>query len=295
MTRRRGELPRELGLQIRMLLAMAISALLLAAVLVLAGWLLLFVENGWSAVLFVAGAAAVGAIKREGFVPRRVRQATDEDRRRTEGAIQRLALMADVPAPRVAVQRARTPLSWTTALRPSRATVHVTTGLLDRLDDPELEAVVAHELGHLVHRDAIVMTALAGPPAWFLLGIRDAINEDPFRGLVFSLTAGLLLIVPASIMLAIARIVSRHREFAADRAAALLTGSPARVVAALTAVDGELAGLPKRDLRMAYPRDSFHFVPAKRPRHVFRLWATHPRIEKRIARLERLEAGLQRA
>jgi heat shock protein HtpX len=94
-----------------------------------------------------------------------------------------------------------------------------------------------------------------------------------------------------------ARIISRQRELAADRAAATLTGSPSGVAAALMHVSRGLRQIPIWDLRAAAARDLFNFVPARHAelRGLARLWATHPPIERRLAQLDRMEQRLQRA
>lgn len=278
----------EPALAIRMLVALALSALLLGACVAGCVWLAIFVPYGW----FVG--AVVLAFAVEGFRvsrmrPRssRARAATTADHERVQSAVDRLSVVAGVGRPTVRVEPDRVPLSWTTALPPSRAAIHVSTGMLDRLEDRELHAVMAHELAHLVHRDAILMTALAGPPAYLLAGVREQAQEG-VRGIFGMVFYGLVLGVPAALLLAVSRIVSRHRELVADRTAALLTGSPSSVGAALIAVSEGFHGLPTRDLRMAAPRDSLHFAPAKPPRRLDRLWATHPPVETRLERLNRV-------
>jgi heat shock protein HtpX len=92
-------------------------------------------------------------------------------------------------------------------------------------------------------------------------------------------------------------VVSRHRELAADRGAAVLTGSPARLAAVLTRLAGDIGGLPTRDLRLAAGADAFHLLPARKreARGVARVWATHPQLRTRLAQLERMEHELQSA
>jgi heat shock protein HtpX len=102
-----------------------------------------------------------------------------------------------------------------------------------------------------------------------------------------------LLAVPALLSVGVARIVSRHRELTADQGAALLTGSPAALASALTRLSDGLHAIPDKDLRVAAVSDVLHVVPAKPAHGISRLWATHPPLEDRIRRLERLEARLQ--
>lgn len=295
---RRGRLPREIGLQLRMALALGLSVALLAAIVGVLLYLTLFVHEGWSLALMAVGFLFIGASHAAKGHRRRRRgptgDAAERRERRVRRLVQRLAIVADEPPPATELIRDLRPLSWTFA-RPGRpATIHVTTGLVDRLDDRELAAVLAHELAHLLHRDAAVMTMLAGPPAWLFAGFRALIEEDRVRGTLGVLVFGPLYAPPAVVLLVLSRIVSRYRELAADRAAALLTGSPAAVAAALAAVDEGLRAQRSRDLRRVASRDAFHFVPVRVPRFLGRLWATHPPLRRRVARLERLEAAIQR-
>ena len=292
------ELPREWGLQLRMLLALALSLLIIATALY--GLVVIAIaleEEWWKGVLVILSFPAmfilVGALHGHDWSSPGGRSPSKRDTPRVKEALQPLALLAGVPMPRVEVTSHRAPLSWTTSYPWREPMLHVSTGLLDRLDDRELHAVLAHELAHMVHRDALLMTLLAGPPAYLLRGLREAAEDDPFRAAISSFILIPLLVVPAGIMLGLSRVISRARELAADRAAAVLTGSPASVAAALMKVDGSLAKLRSRDLRKVAALDAFHFVPAKPPRWFMRPWSTHPPTEARIARLERFEAAMQ--
>ena len=294
MRRVGGQLPRELGLQVRMAVALAMSGALLLAAMGALGYVTLFVPDGWSLSALLAAIIAGGAVSGWKRSQRQGRRsgASQQARHRVERVTQRLAVLANAPEPKTMVLKNVLPLSWTFAPLGGTPTIHVTTGLLNRLEDRELQAVVAHELGHLLHRDALVVTLLAGPPAYFFAGLREVVREDPVRG-----TLGVLVFLPvfgppALVMLLISRLVCRHRELAADRAAALLTGSPAAVAAALMAVDDDLRSRRQRDLRRSAAHDAFHFVPVRAPRFLGRLWATHPPLRRRVARLQRLEAGM---
>jgi heat shock protein HtpX len=185
------------------------------------------------------------------------------------------------------------PLSWTTALPRQQPRIHVTRALLRRLDDRELEGVLAHELSHIANRDAVLMTVLAAPGIYVLRGLRLSWHDAPFRAKPGLLMFGAILGVPAVLSAGAARIVSRQREFAADRGAALLSGSPAAVASALLALSDEVAAIPEQDLRLAAARDLLHVVPVRPERGIARLWATHPRLSTRVRELERLERRLQ--
>ena len=294
------ELPREPLLQLRMLIAGTLALLFLMFPLALAIYVAVTLPDGWKGALAVLGMPGmfilIGMLAaRQPFASWRSRKPEAADDARVRAALDRLALVAGIPSPQAEVLASRAPVSWTTAYPWKPARVHVSTGLLDRLEDRELQAVLAHELAHLVHRDALLMTLLAGPPAQLLRGIRAMFDEDPFRAVIASIGAGWLVILPAAVMLLLSRIVGRARELAADRAAAVLTGSPAAVAAALLAVDEELKGTPKLDLRRAASLDAFNFVPARPPRRLLRPWATHPPTAARVKRMQRFEAALQRS
>jgi heat shock protein HtpX len=168
----------------------------------------------------------------------------------------------------------------------------VTRALLRTLDEPQVEAVLAHELSHIANRDAALMTVLAAPGVYVLRGLREG-WQDPssmIRSKIAVVCFGAFFVVPAAISAYFARIVSRHRELAADRGAAMLTGSPAAVASALLRLSAEIAAIPNRDLRIAATNDLLHIVPL-RPEEP--AWATHPPLATRVRELERLERRLQ--
>jgi heat shock protein HtpX len=290
------QLPAELGLQVRMALAALVSLALLVAAVGLCTYIVVSEPDGRLLVAAMPALCIAGWISSWRRARRRSWRSLDpdpDDVERAGAQLTRLAMLVDAATPRVAVDRNRAPLSWTTALPRRTPTVHVTTGLLARLDDRELQAVLAHEFAHVLHRDAVVMTLLAAPPAYLLAGLRSW-ADDGVLELLTGAFIGVLLVPPAALMLAVARIVSRHRELAADRGAAVLTGVPERVAAALLAVESALDAMPRRDLRIAAARDDFHFVPARPAGLLRRPWATHPPTAKRIARLERYSEALAR-
>jgi heat shock protein HtpX len=171
------------------------------------------------------------------------------------------------------------------------ATLCVTTEMLRVLDPPELEAVAAHELAHIQNRDAVVMTVasflslVAGLIARFVPNFGHA-------ALRVVAVASTLLAWALSVLLL--RSLSRYRELAADRAAALVTGRPSALASALIKLDRAAAGLPKKDLRAAQSVAALCFVAPQARRRFDRLTATHPTTERRVAALEALEQQLQR-
>jgi heat shock protein HtpX len=127
---------------------------------------------------------------------------------------------------------------------------------------------------------------LIGPPSWVLLGIQEAVREDDASIVrkvigVAAISWIVALALPGALA---ARMLSRHRELAADRGAALLTGSPAGVAAALRRLSRSPAA---PDLRLA----PLYLVPSGPA--TWAAWATHPPLERRLAQLDRLERALQ--
>jgi heat shock protein HtpX len=271
-----------------MFVALALNALLLAGLIALAVYAVS--EGQWVLVLLFASAAVAGAVteRRRG---KRSHKAVDM--RYAERAVARLSAMADIPVPVVRSEPDAAPLSWTTAAPRRKPQIHVTRGLVRTVEGAELEAVLAHELSHIANRDAVVMTILAAPGVYVLRGMRRAWEHKDWRTKPATIIFSLLLVPPALASAGLALIVSRHRELAADRGAALLTGSPAAMAAALTQLSGGVSAIPKEDLRAVAARDLLHVVPVRAERGIARLWATHPRLDTRIHELERLERDLQ--
>jgi heat shock protein HtpX len=286
-----------LGLRARMAVALVLNGVLFVALLALAA-VVAASDDGWAVVAMFVMIAFVGATaeSRGGRRSWRRREPLHDARGdRIARRVARLCALADLRVPATELVADDAPLSWTTALpfRPPR--VHVTTGMATLLPDNELEAVLAHELSHIGNRDAVLMTVLAAPGVFVLSGLRHGLH-DPNAGL--GAKAGMIMFAwmyapPAAASALLSRIVSRHRELAADRGAALLTGSPAALASALMRLSKGLRAIPDRDLRVVASADLLHVVPARPGHGIARLWATHPRLEKRIEQLERLEARVQ--
>jgi heat shock protein HtpX len=229
----------------------------------------------------------------------RARIVGGEEQPRLHAVIDRLCASADMPKPRVALAETDLPNAFATGRNTKRAVVCVTTGLLRRLDNPELEGVLAHELSHIAHRDVAVMTiasflgVLAGLIARFAFytqlfggGRRDG---DQVAIMVLLVTVVSVVVYAVSFLLV--RALSRYRELAADRSSAVLTGRPSALAAALTKVTGDMARIPTRDLRRAEAFNAFFFAPAVGSR-ITALLSTHPSLEVRLARLAELSAGM---
>ena len=227
------------------------------------------------------------------------REVTAAEAPELHAMVDRLCALADMPKPRVAIADTDVPNAFATGRTPKRALVCVTTGILNRLTPAELEAVLAHELSHVAHRDVTVMTVasflgvLAGMITRIGLmggGRRD--RDDKNGAAVF-----LLILLVSAVVYCLShlliRALSRYRELSADRSGAILIGAPAALASALQKISGEMSRIPTRDLREAEPFNAFFFAPALSPGFTLSsLFSTHPSLEKRLEQLARLSAEL---
>jgi heat shock protein HtpX len=196
--------------------------------------------------------------------------------------VDRLCAMSDLPKPRVAVIPTDIPNAFATGRSPKRSVVAVTEGLWRRLDQPEIEGVIAHELAHIANRDVAVMTFasffsnVASLLIWFGGGLGRNREGPPIW-----LIALVVYFVSYFLILAL----SRYREFAADRGAALVTGAPENLMSALQKIASDITRIPQRDLRQLEGLNAFFIIPTNVKRSVGTLFLTHPPLEKRLARL----------
>ncbi len=276
-------------------LAVCLPLAAVAAVLVLVAW-------GW---LAVAGALLLGCAAMFVTWVTETRRGEDPWSPGSAAAAEllgRLAMRADLPAPKLVVSRGPVATAWTVSGR-----IHVTRPLLTLLSDAELEAVLAHELAHVAHRDAAAMEICSAPSRvllacartlWrSLIGIvRSGLLHLPGGSFAASLVAGVgvMLVPPAAVIGWTSRLsvlgMSRAREFAADAAAATLTGRPSALASALLKLDEQRECTPRRDLRQVEPYAVLCIVGTGRSR----LLSTHPPVAARVQRLEALERRISR-
>ncbi len=210
--------------------------------------------------------------------------------------VERLAIEFDLPVPRVAIIESHVPNALATGRDPSHSVVAVTTGILARLDGPELDAVLAHELSHVRHRDAAVLTmaAVFATVASFIVqvgfwfGLAGEDRESNGRSSILVVYLASLVVWLISFLLI--RALSRYRELAADRGSAIMTGAPSQLASALVKISGAMERIPDRDLRSVEPASALMLVPAFSRQSLIGILATHPSLDARLAQLRRLEA-----
>ena len=232
------------------------------------------------------------------------RVVTREEHPQLHGVVDRLCATADMPKPQVAIADTDLPNAFATGRNADHAVLCVTKGLLRRLEPDELEGVLAHELSHVAHRDVAVITVASFLGVIAGIVVRFAFYSEVLGGrrrttdqntlVVLAVVVGVSAAVYA-ISFVLIRALSRYRELAADRAAALLTGRPSALASALTKLDGDIARIPGKDLRTARAFNAFYFIPALGKNSPLpRLFSTHPSLEQRLDQLAAISADLGR-
>ena len=212
--------------------------------------------------------------------------------------IERLCALADLPKPKVAVIDTDVPNAFATGRSPKHSAVAVTTGLWNRLEPQEVEGVLAHELSHIANRDVLIMT-LAGFFAMVagLLARWGAFfggGGDRDRGVPVWLIVVVVSIVTYFLSYILIRAISRYREYAADRGAALITGAPENLMSALQKISSQMLRIPQRDLREVEAMNAFFIIPTNVKSAFGELFMTHPPLEKRLAALAEVARELGR-
>ncbi|MEM0449660.1 MAG: zinc metalloprotease HtpX [Methanomassiliicoccales archaeon] len=208
--------------------------------------------------------------------------------------VRNVAQKANMPMPKVAIIPSQTPNAFATGRNPKNATVAATQGILDLLNDNELEGVMAHEMAHVRNRDVLVMTiaatlagAISFAARWALYGAmfggRDQNSGNVILLLILAITAPI-----AAILIQLA--ISRSREFGADEDGALIIGRPLYLASALKKLE---EGNRRRPMQMGNPTTSSLFIVNPfRGGSFVRLFMTHPPIEMRIERLKKMAADM---
>jgi heat shock protein HtpX len=265
-------------------------------------------------VLFAAGAGAItialvaaGLFLLQFFTSDKIallsmgaKEVSPEQAPQLHAIVELLCVQANIPKPRIAIAQTAMPNAFAVGRSPSKATVCVTTGLLNLLEPAELEGVLGHELTHVQNRDVMVMTI-----ASFFASIAAFITQigfwfgGAFGGDNNENGPGFLVVVLVSagvyvVSWVLIQTLSRYREFAADRGSAIITGRPSALISALYRIEGGMARIPQQDLRAASGElAAFYIMPPRAKQAISTLFSTHPPLEARVARLQRLEAQLQ--
>ena len=211
--------------------------------------------------------------------------------------VRELSIRADLPMPRVYLIPEDAPNAFATGRNPRNGVVAVTEGLLRMLDRREVAAVIAHELGHIKHRDTLVMSVaatlagalsmLANAAMWgSLFGAQQASDEEegahPLAGLLG------VLVAPLAATL-VQMSISRAREFLADEAAARYTGAPLALASALRKIEAWSQRIP---MESGSPATAHLFIHNPfSAEGLASLFSTHPPTEQRVARLMAMASG----
>jgi heat shock protein HtpX len=216
--------------------------------------------------------------------------------------VDRLCLLANMEKPRVGVAEMDIPNAFATGRSPKHAVICATRGLMNRLNDEELEAVLAHELSHVAHRDVAIMTIASGVGMLAGLVSRIALWSTILSGggrsrsgnqiVLLEMLTFVISIVIYIIAFLLTMALSRYRELAADRSGAILIGKPSVLASALVHVTGDMGKIPRTDLRKSEGMNAFFFAPALAGNTAASLFSTHPSLEKRLDALKKLEVEL---
>lgn len=269
---------------------------------------------GFAAVLFRAGAGSFTMVLVIGLIlglqyyysaklilwSMGARLVSENEQPELHAMVERLAMLANVPKPQIAVVDTPAPNAFATGRNEKNAVVAVTTGLMRRLEHMEMEGVLAHELSHIRNRDMVVMTLASffAAVASFIIqqsffwGISIGGDRDNREG-----NATLLVYLASLVVWVVSyfliRALSRYREYAADRGAAYLTGAPSHLASALLKISGAMDRIPEEDLRQTQAVNAFFIIPAFGANSMFELFSTHPSLEKRLDHLKRLELEME--
>jgi heat shock protein HtpX len=301
------------GLAARMLLTMF---LLGAVYVVFAVVLRAFLGVSWIALALIAfGIAAVQYFFADkiALASMGARIVDEQEAPELHDLIGRLAAQANLPKPRIAFVNSSIPNAFATGRNKHNAVVAVTSALYNQLKPAELEAVLAHELTHIINRDMLVMTIatffsmvaslIVQNFFWFGGGFGGGYggygrrNNDGEGNLVVVLLASVVTYVLSFVLI---RTLSRYRELAADRGSALITGAPENLATALVRINEIIQGpsgarIPQRDFRQAQAVNALFIASAVRGDSIQTLFSTHPSLDERLEQLQRIQRQMEAA
>jgi len=299
------------GLTVRMTATMFLLGLVFVGFVALIIGLMSYAHASAGAIIFIAlvfggGTAFISLFYSDkiALAAAGAREVTPQQEPELHAIVDRLCALADMDKPRVAVAPTDLPNAFATGRNSKHAVLCVTRGIQRRLDNDELEGVLAHELSHVAHKDVQVMTYASLLAIVAGLLVRFAFYSELFGGgrrggnnSQAALLIPIIMLVSAlvyAISFLLIRMLSRYRELAADRSGALLTGQPAALMSALQKVSGSMSQIPTRDLRQAEPLNAFFFAPAVKlnGQSLANIFSTHPSLERRLKELEKVRQQL---
>lgn len=221
-------------------------------------------------------------------------QIEKQDNPRLWRMIENLTITNGLPMPKVYIMEDAAPNAFATGRNPQNSAVCVTTGLMDIMEDSELEGVLAHELGHIQNYDirvsmiAFALVAVIGIMADFflhMLWFRNNDDESPGGGNPFFMLIGIVAALVAPIIASLIQLaISRRREYLADATGALTTRYPEGLASALEKIGEYGSALHKQNTSTAH----FFFANPLKSGGIANLFSTHPPIEERVARLREM-------
>jgi heat shock protein HtpX len=286
------------GLQIRMATVMLLLGVVYVAFV---GVLLAAGVNAAIVVTIAAGLALLQlfASDKMALAAMGAREVSPAEAPEFHAMIERLCVQADLPKPRVAIAQTRMPNAFALGRSPKKATVCATTGIMEILTPAELEGVMAHELAHVANRDVAIMTlasffatiaAYIVQFGMFFGGGSSYSDDDDSPSFIVVFLVSLVVYFVSFVLM---QALSRYREYAADRGAAIVTGRPSALASALMKIASGMHRIPEKDLRAQAELSAFYIFPPGVKSSFAGLFSTHPPLEKRIEALQRLEAQLQ--
>jgi heat shock protein HtpX len=210
--------------------------------------------------------------------------------------VERLSANNGMPKPKVAIVNSVVPNAFATGKSPKSSLVAVTSGILDVLDDDELEAVIGHELSHVRSRDVLVLTlaSIFSMVAWYLVqfgffGGLQGRGRNASGGTAIVILVALITWVVSFLII---RAISRYREYSADRSGAIMTGKPDKLASALLKISGKMGNIPTKELENVQKLNAFFIIPALSGSSIANLFSTHPPVEKRVQKLREMKSGM---
>ena len=221
-----------------------------------------------------------------------------EEYPRLHEIVERLSTNNGLPKPKVAMVNSPVPNAFATGKSPKSSLVAVTTGILDLLDNDELEAVIGHELSHVRSRDVLVLTlaSVFSTVAWYLVrfGLFGGLQARNRNTAGSSAIVLLVAITTWVVSFLIIRAISRYREFSADRGGAIMTGKPDKLASALLKISGKIKVIPPKELENVQKLNAFFIIPALSGSSIANLFSTHPPVEKRVQKLMEMKSGVNK-